>query len=263
MFRTVLAGLVVAAAALAIASTASSGPAKTTTLNGTVGPGFTIKLTKGGAKVKSLKAGTYAFKIADKASSHNFTLEQQKGWKFDKHLTGTGFTGTKTVTSTLLGTLRHDARAGEEFLTRARGEARGARRTALLVSRREAFNAAHRLSDPDLSEEANQRLFGKCVNLHGHNYVLEVAVTGGVDPSTGYVMDLKRLSDLMCREIVQHVDHRNLNVDIPWLAGRIPTAENLAIAFWDRLEPHLPDGALHSVRVWETDKNWAEYRGEG
>ncbi len=96
MFRTVLAGLLVAAVALAIASTALSRSSKTT-VNGTVGPGFTIKLTKGGKKVTSLTAGTYAFKISDKSAAHNFTLEQQKGGKFDKHLTGTSFVGNKTV----------------------------------------------------------------------------------------------------------------------------------------------------------------------
>jgi GTP cyclohydrolase IA len=173
--------------------------------------------------------------------------------------------GTKTVTSTLLGTIRHNARAREEFLglARVQGRHRVTPRATRLVSRRESFNAAHQLCDPDLSEEENRRVFGKCANLHGHNYMLEAVVTGAVDPSTGYVMDLKRLSDLVCREIIRHVDHRNLNTDVPWLAGLIPTAENLAAAFWDRLEPHLPGGALHSVRIWETEKNWAEYRGDG
>ena len=126
-----------------------------------------------------------------------------------------------------------------------------------LVSRRESFNAAHQLRDPDLSEDENRRLFGKCANLHGHNYVLDVVVAGKID-ANGYVWDLKQLSDVICRQIVQDVDHRNLNTDVPWLAGRIPTAENLAVAFWERLQLELPDGLLRSVRVSETDKNWAE-----
>lgn len=130
--------------------------------------------------------------------------------------------------------------------------------TRLRISRREGFNAAHQLSDPDLSEEANLRLYGKCVNLHGHNYVLEVVVAGAVDPATGYLMDLKRLKDLMIEQIIQDVDHRNLNTDVAWLRDRIPTAENLALAFWDRLRPHLLEGSLQRVRVYETDKNWAE-----
>jgi 6-pyruvoyltetrahydropterin/6-carboxytetrahydropterin synthase len=132
--------------------------------------------------------------------------------------------------------------------------------TTVLVSRRESFNAAHQLRDPALSDEDNQRLFGKCANLHGHNYVLEVVVAGEIDPRTGYVLDLKRLSDLICRLVVQEVDHRNLNTDVSWLRERIPTAENLAAAFWDRLRPELPEGSLHSLRLWETDKNWAEVR---
>jgi 6-pyruvoyltetrahydropterin/6-carboxytetrahydropterin synthase len=126
------------------------------------------------------------------------------------------------------------------------------------VSRRESFNAAHQLCDPALSDDENRRLFGKCVNLHGHNYALDVVVAGEVDDATGYVWDLKQLSDVMRRQIIQEVDHRNLNTDVPWLKGRIPTAENLALAFWERLQPELPEGLLRSVRVSETDKNWAE-----
>jgi 6-pyruvoyltetrahydropterin/6-carboxytetrahydropterin synthase len=130
--------------------------------------------------------------------------------------------------------------------------------TTVLVSRRESFNAAHQLCDPGLSDDENRRVFGKCANLHGHNYVLEVVVAGEIDPATGYVLDLKGLSHVICQQIIRDVDHRNLNTDVPWLEGRIPTAENLALAFWERLEPELPGGLLRSVRVSETDKNWAE-----
>jgi 6-pyruvoyltetrahydropterin/6-carboxytetrahydropterin synthase len=132
------------------------------------------------------------------------------------------------------------------------------RPTTVLISRRESFSAAHQLCDDDLSEAENRRLFGKCVGLHGHNYVLEVVVSGEVSQATGYVLDLKQLSDVVCRQIISDVDHRNLNTDVPWLKGLNPTAENLALSFWDRLEPELPDGMLRSVRVTETDKNWAE-----
>jgi 6-pyruvoyltetrahydropterin/6-carboxytetrahydropterin synthase len=128
----------------------------------------------------------------------------------------------------------------------------------VLVGRRESFNAAHQLYDPDMSDDDNRRLFGKCANLHGHNYVLEVVVAGEVDPASGYVLDLKSLSDIISTQIIRDVDHRNLNTDVPWLKGRIPTTENLAQAFWERLAPELPDGLLRLVRVWETDKNWAE-----
>jgi 6-pyruvoyltetrahydropterin/6-carboxytetrahydropterin synthase len=128
----------------------------------------------------------------------------------------------------------------------------------VLVGRRESFNAAHQLYDPDLSEDENRRLFGKCANLHGHNYVLEVVVAGEVDQASGYVLDLKALSDLIATQIIRDVDHHNLNTDVPWLKGRVPTTENLAQAFWERLQPELPEGLLRSVRVWETDKNWAQ-----
>jgi len=128
----------------------------------------------------------------------------------------------------------------------------------VLVGRRESFNAAHQLYDPDLSDDENRRLFGKCANLHGHNYVLEVVVAGEIDQATGYVLDLKMLSDVIDRRVIHDVDHRNLNTDVPWLKGRVPTAETLAQAFWERLAPALPDGLLRSVRVWETDKNWAQ-----
>ena len=128
----------------------------------------------------------------------------------------------------------------------------------VLVGRRESFNAAHQLYDPDLSDDENRRLFGKCANLHGHNYVLEVVVAGEVDQASGYVLDLKALSDLIAAQIIRDVDHHNLNTDVPWLKGRVPTTENLAQAFWERLAPELPEGLLRSVRVWETDKNWAQ-----
>jgi 6-pyruvoyltetrahydropterin/6-carboxytetrahydropterin synthase len=128
----------------------------------------------------------------------------------------------------------------------------------VLVGRRESFNAAHQLCDPALSDDENRLLFGKCANLHGHNYVLEVVVAGEIDETKGYVLDLKLLSAVVTRQVIRDVDHRNLNTDVPWLKGRIPTSENLARAFWGRLEPELPEGMLRSVRVWETDKNWAE-----
>jgi 6-pyruvoyltetrahydropterin/6-carboxytetrahydropterin synthase len=128
----------------------------------------------------------------------------------------------------------------------------------VLVSRRETFNAAHQLRNPRLSDDENRRLFGKCVNLHGHNYALDVVVAGKVDDDSGYVLDLKLLSELIYEQVIKYVDHRNLNTDVPWLEGCVPTAENLAVIFWERLKRELPDGVLHSVRVWETDKNWAE-----
>jgi 6-pyruvoyltetrahydropterin/6-carboxytetrahydropterin synthase len=151
----------------------------------------------------------------------------------------------------------HDPSAADTAVARREAASRS---TTVLVSRRESFNAAHQLRDPHLSEEDNQRLFGKCANLHGHNYVLEVVVAGEIDLATGYVLDLKQLSDVICRLIIRDVDHRNLNTDVAWLEGVIPTAENLAVAFWQRVRPELPEGVLRSLRLWETDKNWAEVR---
>jgi 6-pyruvoyltetrahydropterin/6-carboxytetrahydropterin synthase len=138
----------------------------------------------------------------------------------------------------------------------------GSSSTTVLVSRRETFNAAHQLRDPSLSEAENRRLFGKCADLHGHNYTLEVVVAGEIDQTTGYVLDLKALSDVIQSRILEDVDHHNLN-DVPWLEGVIPTAENLAAAFWERIRAELPGGTLRAVRVWETDKNWAEVGERG
>ena len=92
----------------------------------------------------------------------------------------------------------------------------------VLVSRRETFNAAHQLRNPRLSDDGNRRMFGKCVNLHGHNYALDVVVAGKIDDASGYVLDLKRLSEVIYQQIIQHVDHRNLNTDVPWLERTHP-----------------------------------------
>jgi 6-pyruvoyltetrahydropterin/6-carboxytetrahydropterin synthase len=132
------------------------------------------------------------------------------------------------------------------------------------VTRREVFSASHRLFNPAFTDEQNLAVFDKCAspNGHGHNYVLEVTVAGGPGHDTGYVIDLKELKRIIKERIIRHVDHRHLNLDVDFLAGIIPTAENLAIAFWDRLASVLPAGRLVSVRVHETENNMAEYRGE-
>jgi 6-pyruvoyltetrahydropterin/6-carboxytetrahydropterin synthase len=133
---------------------------------------------------------------------------------------------------------------------------------SILVVRRERFSAGHTLFNPEFSEERNREVFGKCSNPagHGHNYVLEVTLRGEIDPDTGYLYDLKELAALMRKLIVDDVDHRNLNVDVDWLRGVIPTTENLAAIFFDRLDANLPGDLLHAVRVRETEKNWAERR---
>ena len=133
---------------------------------------------------------------------------------------------------------------------------------AVYVQRRERFSAGHTLYNPEFSEEHNREVFGKCSNPngHGHNYVLDVTLRGEIQPDTGYLYDLSELASLMRKLIIADVDHQNLNVDVDWLRGVIPTTENLASVFWERLDANLPDGVLYSVRLGETAKNWAERR---
>jgi 6-pyruvoyltetrahydropterin/6-carboxytetrahydropterin synthase len=131
------------------------------------------------------------------------------------------------------------------------------------VCRKEHFNAAHRLHNPAWSDEQNQRVFGKCNNphYHGHNYELIVRLTGPIDPDTGYVYDMKRLSDLMKREILDIFDHRNLNLDTEDFRHLNPTAENIAVVIWNRLRPHLAAHLVLSVTLYETERNFVEYHG--
>ena len=133
------------------------------------------------------------------------------------------------------------------------------------INRRLHFSAAHRLAHPELSDAENRRVFGDCANpnWHGHNYELEVTVAGPVDPETGYVMDLKDLKELVNGRVVDDLDHRNLNLDVPWLKGVLPTTENIAVRIWERLAPHIPKpAALERVVLWETPRHWVEYAGE-
>ncbi|MET4074896.1 6-pyruvoyltetrahydropterin/6-carboxytetrahydropterin synthase [Hymenobacter sp. UYCo722] len=131
------------------------------------------------------------------------------------------------------------------------------------VCRTEHFNAAHRLYNPAWSDDQNQRVFGKCnnPNYHGHNYNLTVRLTGPIDPDTGYVYDLKRLSDLIKQEVLDRYDHRNLNLDTEEFRTLNPTAENIAVVIWQRLRPHLAAGLTLSVTLYETDRNFVEYHG--
>ncbi|MEW6511546.1 MAG: 6-carboxytetrahydropterin synthase [Bacteroidota bacterium] len=134
----------------------------------------------------------------------------------------------------------------------------------LSVIRRASFSASHRLFNPAWSDEKNARVFGKCNNPngHGHNYTLEVAVAGDVAADTGMVIDLKTLGDIIDREIIERVDHKHLNFDVDFLQGVIPTAENIAKAFWTILEPKITEGRLSVIRLYESENNIVEYRGE-
>jgi len=136
-------------------------------------------------------------------------------------------------------------------------------RGEVVVTRRARFNAAHRLHNPDKPESWNLEQYGRCnnANWHGHNYTVEVSVIGEPDPETGYVIDLAYLKKLVNDVIVEKCDHKNLNLDVDFLDGIIPSTENLAVAFWHQLEPHVKPGRLYSVRLYETESNIVEYRG--
>lgn len=132
------------------------------------------------------------------------------------------------------------------------------------LTRRERFNAAHKLWVDQWTEEENLATFGKCANKnwHGHNYWLYVTVKGDPDPVTGFIMDVKKLSRLIKESIVDQVDHCNLNMDVPFIPrGMQPTTENLVILFWKQLAPLLDECELHSIKLYETENIYAEYFG--
>lgn len=136
----------------------------------------------------------------------------------------------------------------------------------ILVTRKAHFNAAHRLHNPEKSGEWNRDVFGKCNNprWHGHNYVIEVTVAGNPDPETGYVIDLGKLKSIIREKIIEPCDHKNLNEEVPFLKGVIPTTENLVKSFFLQLEKDVNNSAsngskLYSVKLFETERNFAEY----
>jgi len=131
------------------------------------------------------------------------------------------------------------------------------------VTRQVHFNAAHRLHNPAFSRRWNEKQFGLCTrpHWHGHNYVLEVTVSGRPNPDTGYVIDLGELKAILSRAVAEPCDHRNLNDDVKFLRGINPTTENLVVAFWGQIAPLIRSGRLHCVRLYETPRNFAEYFG--
>jgi 6-pyruvoyltetrahydropterin/6-carboxytetrahydropterin synthase len=135
----------------------------------------------------------------------------------------------------------------------------------VFITRQVHFNAAHRLYNPSHTRAWNERTYGACANPngHGHNYVLEVTVRGRPDPQTGYVLDLGELKRIVERAVVDPCDHRHLNKDVDFLSKTIPTTENLVVAFWGRIAPRIKAGVLDCVRLYETPRNFAEYRGPG
>ncbi|MCU1305761.1 MAG: 6-pyruvoyl tetrahydropterin synthase [Acidobacteriaceae bacterium] len=134
----------------------------------------------------------------------------------------------------------------------------------IYLTRKAEFSASHYYHNPDFTPEENQRVFGKCSNLngHGHNYTLEVTVKGEVNAKTGFVVDLKDLKETMNREVVDAMDHRHLNKEVPEFKKLIPTTENLAIAVWNRLQPRLQMAKLHRVRIYESPDLFADFYGE-
>jgi 6-pyruvoyltetrahydropterin/6-carboxytetrahydropterin synthase len=133
------------------------------------------------------------------------------------------------------------------------------------LTRIEHFNAAHRLYNPSLSRERNEEVFGKCANenWHGHNFELYVTVKGLPDPETGFVFDAKKLSVIVQERIVEKLDHRNLNLDVDFMQGRLCSIENLVVAIWGQLAPCMPQGvSLHALRLVETPRIFVEYFGE-
>ena len=138
----------------------------------------------------------------------------------------------------------------------------------IYVSRKEHFNAAHKLYNPNWTEEKNQEVFGPCsnANWHGHNFEMIVTVKGQPDPETGFVVDLKQLSNLIKKEIIDKVDHKNLNMDVDFMQGKMASCEILVMEMWKILKPAIRTitsvGHLHSIRLYETPRNYVEYFGE-
>jgi 6-pyruvoyltetrahydropterin/6-carboxytetrahydropterin synthase len=134
----------------------------------------------------------------------------------------------------------------------------------IYVTRRAEFSASHYYHNPDFTPEENQRIFGKCNNPlgHGHNYTIEVTVGGVIDPATGMVLNLKELKALLDQEVLQLMDHKLLNKEVPAFANKIPTTENIAVEIWNLLAPKLRHGKLHRIRLYETADLFADYYGE-
>jgi 6-pyruvoyltetrahydropterin/6-carboxytetrahydropterin synthase len=133
------------------------------------------------------------------------------------------------------------------------------------LTRVEHFNAAHKLYNPAWTAEKNEAVFGKCANenWHGHNYELYVTVKGTPNRDTGFVMDVKVLSELIKEKVIEKVDHRNLNMDVDFLQGQFCSTENLAMGIWQQLQPYLPEGVqLHCIKLYETPRIYVEYFGD-
>jgi 6-pyruvoyltetrahydropterin/6-carboxytetrahydropterin synthase len=133
------------------------------------------------------------------------------------------------------------------------------------LTRLEHFNAAHKLYNPSWSKEENEAVFGECANenWHGHNFDLYVTVKGNPDQGSGFIMDAKQLSRLIKENIIEKLDHKNLNLDVDFLSGKMCSTENLVVEIWKQLQPHIPANVtLHSLKLYETSRIYVEYFGE-
>ena len=132
------------------------------------------------------------------------------------------------------------------------------------LTRKEHFNAAHQLFNPNWSEEKNAEVFGKCANknFHGHNFDIYVTVKGDPNPDTGFIMNAHLLSRIIKKEVVERLDHKNLNIEVPELQGKICSTENLVMQIWKWLEPCITDCSLHRIQLWETENIFVEYYGQ-
>lgn len=133
------------------------------------------------------------------------------------------------------------------------------------VTRVEHFNAAHKLYNPRWTKEQNDLAFGPCANenWHGHNYEMHVTVKGFPDPDTGFIIDVKKLSKIIKEHILDRVDHKNLNLDVDFMTGKLASTENFVMAIWEQLTPHITGGTLHQIRLYETPRIYVDYFGEG
>jgi 6-pyruvoyltetrahydropterin/6-carboxytetrahydropterin synthase len=136
----------------------------------------------------------------------------------------------------------------------------------IYITRRERFNAAHRLYRAEYSDEKNLEVFGKCSNpnWHGHNYELFVTVKGEIDPMTGFLVNLKKLSVIIRKQVIEKLDHKNINLEVDFMQGKLASTENLAVGIWQELTPHMDalGAQLHCVKVVESENNFVEYFGE-
>ena len=138
------------------------------------------------------------------------------------------------------------------------------RKKTVYITRKEHFNAAHKLYNPKWSEAENEAFFGKCANknYHGHNFDLYVTVKGVAHEDTGMVMDLKKLKLVIKEHVIDKLDHMNINEDVDFMKGQLASIENIVVAIWEILEPFIENGKLHCIKLIETERNYVEYYGE-